>query len=428
MPDRVTPIPVETNPHDRLAELHFVPPEIKAMLHPVGTPMCDFDFIVTSRIPVIPMYRVLSGRPSGFGKGIIRGIFGLEEMPILSFRTTVPWAGITDIQTLSSYLLSDGIMINNLWTEKLLSKLAGIYLSPSKRKELATLVQEVVPVKLSRLNLRSGKLIMKDGFNVGFTGRVTATRSFDKVAELFRKQFAYPIGKNKKEMKFIVSTNSKTFGARTEEGIGFVDVQYNNRESFYATLKSLHVVLNLSEVEDFSLSTYETLLAGVPVIVYDKPWNAFLGPDYPFRVSNELEAYALLNSFTSSYSTQYARFAAWERSWWCDLVEGPKNLTTSEALWSSIEAFSAARRDYIIQKGLGGSYRDVAASLYGQESINFLETMEKLGKGVFKENVMLMRSPSTLMLKELLYLIGYEDAKAPGAMVSSGSLVQLTAE
>lgn len=416
MPDRVTLVRYEANPLDRMAELHWIPPEMKELLSPIGSEYCDFDVVITSRIPVMPLMRPLSGREMGFNKGNMRAFFGLEEMPILSFRDTVAWGDTMEQQTMTSYLLSDGVLMNNLWTERRLMQVARKYLSPANQKALRENVHEVVPVRLQRLDT-SKQYADGEDFIVGFTGRVTSTRSFDKVASQFRKQFAYPLGKNKACMRFVISTNSKDFGAHREDDIeDIADVQFNGREAFHGTLKAMHVCLNLSDVEDFSLSTYETLLHGVPVIVYDKPWNEFLGADYPFRVKNEVECYALLKSFAADYEAQYARFKAWEASTWDSLTQSSKNVTTAEKLWEMIEGFMSARSEYVHGRGLGGSYREIAQEMEGPSNVNFIRYMEQIGKIVERKNAMLMRSPNPLMMKELLWSLGYKDAQAPGAM------------
>lgn len=418
MPDRVTLIPYEANHLDRMAELHHIPREMKELLSPIGSEHCDFDFVVTSRIPVLPMMRVLSGRQMGFRAGSMRGFFGLEEMPILSFRDTVAWGDVMEQQTMTSYLLSDGILMNNLWTERSLMQVARKYLSPANQKALREKVHEVVPTELQRLTCEKS-YSDGDDFMVGFTGRITATRSFDKVAEQFRKQFAYPLGKNKKHMKFMISTNSKDFGAHREDDIeDIADVQFNGRDAFHEALGKMHVVLNLSDVEDFSLSTYETMLHGVPVIVYNKGWNEFLGKDYPFRVQNEVECYALLKAFAADYATQYEKFKEWESIVWAGLVAGPKNWTTARCLWTLIEEFDKARTEYVVGGGLGGSYIEIADQIAALDTptINYLEFMADIGKIVQRKNAMLMRSPNPLMMKELLRARGFSDHQAPSVM------------
>lgn len=418
-PERVLLIPVAQSHLDRVRELYSLPNTLRSLLHPIGSRYWDFDFVVSSRIPQLAAFRPLCGRQTGFGRGSFRGFYGLEEMPILSFRKTVPWGDYMEMQTLTNYLLCDGVLINNLWTYKPLSVVAKKYLSPMKQRELFQNVHEVVPVTLQRLVMK--KSLYRDGedFFAAFTGRVTSTRSFDKVAETFRNHFSYPIGKNKKHLKFVVSTNSKTFGAHTEEDIGFMDVQFNGREEFYRMLETqAHVVLNLSDVEDFSLSTYETLLRGVPIIVMDRDWNSFLGPDYPFRVSTMVEVYAMVTAFVQNYKAQYAKFVEWERTWWRDMVEGEKNITTSEVLWGLLMDFEERRTSYIIDRGIGGSYIELAEAIAskGLDEVNVVREMEQAGVIVRKEDAQLMRSPSPLTLRLLLLLRGYQDTNRPGVM------------
>lgn len=418
MPERVTHIPITTNHLDRVAELFSLPPEMKEILSPVGH-YWDFDFIVSSRIPQLPMYRVLGGREVGFSDGSLRGFYGLEEMPVLSFRKTVPWGKYMELQTLTSYLQCDGVLINNLWTAKPLSVVGRKHLSAYNQRALIENLHEVVPVTLERLDTK--RALYKDGedFYVAFVGRVTGTRSFDKVADTFRKQFSYPIGKNKKHMKFVISTNSRSFGASKDEEIEFVDVQFNGREEFHSMLDTkAHVVLNLSDVEDFSLSTYETLIRGVPMIVMDRPWNDFLGPEYPFRVDSIVEVYALITEFAKDYKKQYAKFANWEDTWWKGLVEGPKNKTTSDVLWGLVVKFEEDRIAYFVERGIGGSYLDLANELdaLGMEEINIIEEMTKRGILAHKERAMLMRSPMPLTLKILLNIKGYKDTNKPGVV------------
>ena len=161
--------------------------------------------------------------------------------------------------------------------------------------ELDKNVHEAIPVKLEPLKLNTPKKMWKPGedFNVVFTGRTTGTRNFKEVAELFRAHFAYSVGKA--HVKFIISTQSLSFGAIDPGEIDFITVEKNNREEFHKLLKErAHVVVNLSTVEDFSLSTYEPLLYGVPAVVATEPWSEFLGPTYPFRAKDFTHAYALI--------------------------------------------------------------------------------------------------------------------------------------
>lgn len=419
MPDRVQLIALDQNPTDRVSELFSTPPGMKKVLAPIGSPCWDADIVISSRIPMLPHMRPLSAREVAFGTGSIRAFYGLEEMPFLSFRNTVPWNVRMELQTLVSYLLCDKVFINNQWTMKALLNAAKALLAPAKVMQLRKKVVEVVPVKLQRLNVSTGRYKDTQDFNVAFVGRVTGTRSFDKIEDMFKKQFSYPVGKNKKYMKFSISTNSRSFGGSGgADDFDFVDVQFNGRAEFHKYLKKQHVVLNLSEVEDFSLSTYETLLAGIPIIVYDKPWNTFLGANYPFRAESPVEVYAMLNAFAADYTKEYAKFMVWEASVWKALVEGPDNKTTFEALLETVTGFEASRHEYLIDRGLGGSYLEIADSIAAgaSDEVDLLVELGSRGVKIVPECQLISRAPNPLMLKILMVERGFVDTNKTGVM------------
>ena len=271
-------------------------------LGPAGYECWDWDALLTSRIPQLPFMRNVSGRELNYPHGTPRLFLGMDEMPMFSFRDTIAWAagGNMDLPSLAAYQSAGGVLMNNLWSKVEIEKVARQWLAPSKVRELMPAIHECVPVKLQRLSLKPRALDKE--LRVVFAGRMTGTRNFKEVAELFRKQFSYPLGKNGVEVKFIISTNSLSSGSTKHGDISFVEVQHNDRAKFHAMLAEAHVVVNLSTVEDFSLSTYEPLQLGVPVITLDKPWTGFLGADYPFRMEGFTQAYAMITAFATDYA------------------------------------------------------------------------------------------------------------------------------
>lgn len=418
--DRVTLLPLEQSTSDRVSELHMLRNDLRLYLNPWSEYTWDTDVVLSSRMPVLKHMRVHASRFMGQQMPSQRAYIGIEEMPILPFRDTVPWSEWQYADTLMSYALSDSTLVCHQWMKGLLKPVAKEVLSPAWAKKVLDNVHEVVPVKLQRLRLKTD-LYSSGPFKLTFVGRITGTRNFGDVAELFRKQFSYPLGKNKQDMQFLVSTNSEAAGAGKYGETDFIDLRMNNREQFYEFLKTAHVAVNLSTVEDFSLSTYETLLAGVPTIVDDHPWNAFLGPDYPFRCNSKLESYALVNAFAGDYAAQYQRFRDWESTWWKSYVEGPLNVTTSEKLITILEAFECRRSTFL--KGKGGSFverlREVEV-VDGQMDLTkyFKEKdtcrMEHTVAAHF--SLPLGRVPSTLMLKLLAEQAGWKDTNKTGVM------------
>jgi hypothetical protein len=418
--DRVHLLPVDSMVVDRMAELYKFTDQVIDYVGPTSDYCWDADVLVTTRVSQITNFRTNTSRNVGFGKGTYRGIFGLDEMPMLGFRDTVAWgnSGQVDLNTFAQYLAADGLIISDLWTKKKMLQLAREYLTPSRCIELAGHVQEALPVKLTPLALKQPK--QPKEFNVIFAGRMTGTRNFKEVAELFRKHYSMPLGKGK--MNFIVSTQSMSTGASNPGEIDFVTLEKNNREQFYALLKDrAHVVVNLSTVEDFSLSTYEPLLFGTPVVVPDRPWSDFLGPDYPFRAKSFTEAYAIVKDMERDYPAAYAKFVAWHESYWVPFVNGPRNRSTPSVLRGLIEAYQDKLFTKLKETTLGGAFRDIAQRIVdeGHKEVDLLDYVRKNDLIVWHKDwkrVPQTKRPNLHLLKLIMHLHGYVDTLEVGVV------------
>lgn len=420
--DRVTLLPLEQSTSDRLSELHMLRNDLRLYLNPWSALTWDTDIVVSSRIPVLKHMRVHAARSQGKQMPSLRAYIGLEEMPLLPFRDTVPWSDMQYPDTIMSYALCDATIVCHQWIKQQLRPVLRELLSPAWQKKVLDNLHEVVPVKLQRLNMKP-KLYSGGKFKLTFVGRMTGTRNFGDVADLFRKQFSFPLGKNKQDMEFLISTNSECMGAGKYGETDFIDLQMNNREQFYKFLNSADIAVNLSTVEDFSLSTYETLLAGVPLIIEDRPWNQFLGKDYPFRVYSDLEAYALINAFAADYKTQYNKLLKWESTYWKSYVEGPLNTTASEALIRLITEYDKRRTESLV--GKGGSFReamfafkDATGTLNLTEYINDTGAVKLVKRDQVSEHYSLSvaRYPSTILLKLLAQEHGWLDTNECGVL------------
>lgn len=413
--DRVTLLPLRQSTSDRLSELTMLRNQLRFYLNPWNLYCWDADVIVSSRIPMLKYFQVHSAREGSKAQKTLRMFVGLEEMPFLPFRDTVPWGSVMYPDTLVSYGLMDAVLVNHQWMVKELKPYLREVFSPAWQKRILERIHEVVPVKLERLTLE--RKYAGGDFNVTFVGRITSTRNFMGAVEVFRKQFSYPIGPNKQAMKYLVSTNSETANGDFGE-TDFIDMQMNDRPKFYEFLKHAHVAVNLSTVEDFSLTTYETLKAGVPTIVGTYPWNDFLGPSYPFRVKTLTEAYALLNAFTTDYAGMYAKFKHWEETWWRAYVESSLNETTSERLLAEIELFEAKREKNL---GEGGYFQEMLAQVPVEgDTIDLNKYLKENGK-MFAQveehfSLTLGKYPNTLMLKLQAQRKGWKDTNRVGCM------------
>ncbi len=419
MSDRVRLLPYPYQPQDRIAEMNKCDELLARYLGPAGYDCWDWDVLLTSRVPQLPFMRNVSGRELNYPHGTPRLFLGMDEMPMFSFRDTIAWAsnGNMDLASLAAYQSAGGVLMNNLWSKTAIEQVARQWLAPSKVRQLMPAIHECVPVKLERLKLNPRP--MGKELRVAFCGRMTGTRNFKEVAELFRKQFSFPLGKNGVEVKFVISTNSLSSGSTKHGDISFVEVQHNDRAKFHALLDDVHVVVNLSTVEDFSLSTYEPLLHGAPVIVFDKPWTGFLGADYPFRVANFTQAYALITAFAKDYVGEYLRFGAWEDNTWKGVVEGPQNRTTVEAVDSLVTEHQAYLFDRIAKTEGGAVYREIVAACDKSDGnvVDALSVARAMDRFVDKGDsyaIPVGKRPNLYLLKPYMNMAGWRDTNQPG--------------
>lgn len=422
MPDRVQVIPYKGTVTDRMKEHWTFPTEFADLVMPAHAKLWDVDAILTSRMQQLEMFRINGSRWMTYGKGSLRAVIGLEEMPQFQFSDTVSWApgGALDLLSLANYMSADAVVVNSLWAKREIVQTARQYLSPSKVKELEKQVHEALPVKLQELGIRTAEKIAepKDPFNVAFCGRITGTRNFKAVAELFRKQFSMPVGKG--NMKFVVSTNSQSSGSSNYGDLSAIDFEVNSREQFYKFLdERAHVAVNLSTVEDFSLSTYEPLLKGIPMIVSDRPWSSFLGPTYPFRVANEAQAYAWINEAVKDYAGFYARFQEWHDTYWKGFVASERNRATATVVAGLLEQHQVRMTEYLAEREMGQSWRDLIAKEDGErlDIGKMLEAADMMPPYGAPKGAVVTKTPVFQVVKQLAILAGWKDTLEPGILV-----------
>jgi hypothetical protein len=421
-PDRVRLVPYDPITTDRMKEHWTFRSAFADFAQPAHKDLWDVDAIVSSRMNQLLMWRVNSTRRMTFGKGSLRAVIGLEEMPQFSFSDTVSWGpgGNMDLLSLANYASADAVVISSLWARKEVLRVAREHLAPSKARRLENDIYEALPIKVKEFNLWSDEKIAekKDPTNVAFCGRITGTRNFTDVAELFRKQFSFPLGKG--NMKFVVSTNSSSSGSSNYGDVSIIDFEYNDREKFHAFLQErAHVAVNLSTVEDFSLSTYEPLLMGVPTIVANRPWSEFLGPTYPFRVKNEVEAYAWINEAVQEYGTFYARFRDWHESWWKEFVQSPRNIQTSEVVEELLARHQLRLTEFLKEREMGQKWRELIAAQKGKtlDLGKMLEAADMMPPWGAPKGAVVTKTPTFQLVKQLAFLAGWKDTLEPGVVV-----------
>jgi hypothetical protein len=177
--------------------------------------------------------------------------------------------------------------------------------------------------------------------------------------------------------------------------------------------------VNLSTVEDFSLSTYEPLLMGVPTIVANRPWSEFLGPTYPFRVKNEVEAYAWINEAVQEYGTFYARFRDWHESWWKEFVQSPRNIQTSEVVEELLARHQLRLTEFLKEREMGQKWRELIAAQKGKtlDLGKMLEAADMMPPWGAPKGAVVTKTPTFQLVKQLAFLAGWKDTLEPGVVV-----------
>lgn len=412
-PSHVTLLPSDQLYSDRLTELHRIPEALIQYLRPYGPKAWDADIVITSRVPMIKHMVPQAVRS---GSEFLKLFIGIDEMPCLPFRHTVPFYNTLYPDTLISYALADAIIMPNLWTKRPLREAARRVLSPARTEDMLRRVHEAVPVRLEELNLKAD-LYESGMFTLLYAGRFSATSSFGKVAEVFRDKFSYPLGKNRQAMNFVVSTHSQPAIKESFGEVDFLDIQKNDRAKFHDLLKTVQVAYVPSTAEDFSLTVYEMLRAGVPLIIHDYPWNAFLGPKYPFRVSNQIMVHALINEFARDYVGMYKKFAEWAQTDWHELVHSNRNVTPYEVICGLIVEWDSLR--IARAKDLGPTIHQRVKDYAKDQSVVDVTKFLYDEGALFDEKVgrVISRVPATIMFKLKFEELGYVDTAQTGIMV-----------
>jgi hypothetical protein len=75
------------------------------------------------------------------------------------------------------------------------------------------------------------------------------------------------------------------------------------------------------------------MIHGVPVILPDKAWAGFVGKEYPFITNGLQDSYGIIKAFQEDYAGTFNLWKGWEETYWKDFVEGPRNVSTTEAVF-----------------------------------------------------------------------------------------------
>jgi hypothetical protein len=300
---------------DRMKEYNRIPDWLMNMLTFYGSTW-DWDVLVTVRTPQVPMMKTVAISPRQMSWGWSKRILVIENMMVLSKKPTVAQSQeeIQDRMTLEGYMASHKTFLPAYHEKKWVREIARKHFSFARVADIDQRIQEVCqlqiigqPYGLKTVHKYDGKRKL----GLVFVGRIErASIRLDLINKLMASQF------------ILFEGQVRTFMCTVTQGDTWIDtdaieVLHPQREEFWRIAREeMDVALSFSVDVELNLSKLEPLMFGVPLIAQNAPWAiGMLGPDYPFLVSGETQALAMINEFRLNYDQMYERFAQWYNEW-----------------------------------------------------------------------------------------------------------------
>lgn len=302
---------------DRMKEFYHTSDVYRRLISFNGE-LWDIDVFITNRTTLVPYIRWYILRPSKRELEWSKRIIIIEDMPIMSFKTTVMQISpkYADTTALMGYLTADRTLISAFWEKDIIVKTAKLYFTPANVKHIENTMVECTSMPHPTPHLKSRDDIRKmlDGerkFTVSYAGRLV---NRDFITEAFDIMLHTWItgGDN---TRLVLCTVSINFGRVKHEIEKILEVLKPNREEFWRIMREeSDVGVFMSRDEDYSMVMMETLINGTPLILYRAPHSvASVGKEYPFFVTSTVEAMAMLKTFRNDYARMYKKFADWSR-------------------------------------------------------------------------------------------------------------------
>lgn len=275
----------------------------------------DFDIMLTVRSGMVPLFKMVSTSPRAKGHAWSKEIWVIEEMPMFKFKTSVAvlHPDCHELFTLSGYLTAERVFLMSYHEKPKIIDAARNYLSPSRVRELDAKLRCAVPTQRSEFMLKDERFFYRPGgdkpFCISFVGRMgKGGANLDKVYNAMTNAWVL---RGDTVRLLVLTTSTGGEGLPPEH----IELQRAPREEFWRIAREeMHVLCILYAEAQFLLSLIEPLMFGVPAIVQRAPWSmTFLGTDYPFFASGEIEAYTLMKLFYEDYPGMYARFIKWQQ-------------------------------------------------------------------------------------------------------------------
>ena len=284
---------------DRYSQFVFPNERLADLVAPWGE-LWDWDLYFTTRSFAVAAVKGFSGD----GRLTILG----EPFPIANFKKTVAVEPEIELLNMAGYAAVDRVYVN---TDHERAGLVG-----AARRHLSIAHVDAVTEKMTTTFIRPSidwqrpHSMRRPGprgpLRVVYTQRMDTTeRRFPEVYKLCRDYWL----KRGDQVEIKVMTNA---ARENMKGEPFWDVGVLPREEFYEELERQHVYLSLSMEEGMPFSLLEATAFGTIGVVRRERWSEdFYGADYFGLVSNEAEAFALLDDINAHRVKYWNRFLEW---------------------------------------------------------------------------------------------------------------------
>lgn len=328
----------------------------------------DWDVLLTVRTGMIPAMRMLSLSTRDRMMSYTKEVWLIENMPLMEFKSSVATLNDEhqDAFTLAGYEAADRVMLMSYHEKKGIMRAARELYSPSTVLRLQDKIKEVVPIQSMTQHLKTKKQRFQKGqgkFCLAYSGRLGKHgNNLEKIWAIMAKHW---IIKGDDKIDLMVMSVSKATKLPPPEFVNLVSLP---REEFWKTVKNkTHVMILMVEESGFLLSLMEPIFMGTPVIVLRRPCvEGQLGPDYPFYVKSELEAYSMAQVFYDDYDAMYAMFRKWHTDW---LQPTYEYRLENDYLYSVLEGYIAEYEARLLDRF---QTHDSMLSLQGNEIVNAL--------------------------------------------------------
>ena len=369
---------------DRTQEYLSFPRELDAIMAFNGSHW-DFDLYITSRVGLAPLAKLCMTSPRLKGQAWLKEVWLLEVMPLMTFKRLVMTIDeqVQDLFTLTGYLAADKTYVLSFHEKRQILQTAREFFNPSTVKRLDGKLQEALLSVTTGFSLKGPQFCFKRGarpFCMAYIGRNVPTANVEPVYEVMEKTW---IMKGDAGCRLITCTTSITRKVKPPE---MVDVRVLPREEFWRTVREdMDLALILWTDGGFSAGVAEPVVMGTPVIMMRADWSiGMFGPDYPFYVTTELQAYGMAKAFHDDYEGMYALFAEWHAKHLQPLFARREESWVYKLMTTELDEFESRTRARHVEKHSGKTNNSVIKAIVeaaeGRDEIVLFHLLREMGE------------------------------------------------